>query len=276
MVSSYHLFYSRKDVIKGWANEVHEVINSKPSSLVGAASSYLTSFSSSGSSYNMPQSTSNTNQYHALGILYLIYDMIEWQYTAKILEEDPKATAVGVSVDDPEMFRWMTMMIRDKTTLYLKLMEDEFGAEKMILLVALEKQLVQYAMQTIRVSSPIISGIVNSSIISTSRDATTPIDQRQVYVQQLERITEITAFGSLFKSSKAIRKVGLDDRLLVEEFVMPAPTLSYYQPRSVYVAFKKVNPEEYPLANFSNTLKLLKNVIQQPENLNNKDLKVNI
>ncbi|CAH1765687.1 8024_t:CDS:2 [Entrophospora sp. SA101] len=90
MVSSYHLFYSGKDVIKGWANEVHEVINSKPSSLVGAASSYLTSFSSSGSSYNMPQSTSNTNQYHALGLLYLIYDMIEWQYTAKILEEDPK------------------------------------------------------------------------------------------------------------------------------------------------------------------------------------------
>ncbi|CAH1765686.1 8025_t:CDS:2 [Entrophospora sp. SA101] len=85
-------------------------------------------------------------------------------------------------------------------------MEDEFGTEKMILLVALEKQLVQYAMQTIRVSSPIISGIVNSSIISTSRDATTPIDQWQVYVQQLERITEITAFGSLFKSSKAIRK----------------------------------------------------------------------
>src|SRR5437763_2145652 len=72
MVSSYHLFSPGKDVIKRWANEVHEAINSKPSSLVGAASSYLTSFSSSGSSYNMPQSTSNINQYHALGLLYLI------------------------------------------------------------------------------------------------------------------------------------------------------------------------------------------------------------
>ena len=126
MVSSYHLFSPGKDVIKRWANEVHEAINSKPSSLVGAASSYLTSFSSSGSSYNMPQSTSNINQYHALGLLYLIRqhdrmavtNLIQQlsgsssrgsfspsssgilrypfaycllvRYTAKILEEDPK------------------------------------------------------------------------------------------------------------------------------------------------------------------------------------------
>ncbi|CAJ0759366.1 13632_t:CDS:2 [Entrophospora sp. SA101] len=204
MVSSYHLFYSGKDVIKGWANEVHEVINSKPSSLVGAASSYLTSFSSSGSSYNMPQSTILSGILRDERWIQVVVEA--WLNLHLNPKKQPYnnyvTTAVGVSVDDPEM----TMMIRDKTTLYLKLMEDEFGTEKMILLVALEKQLVQYAMQTIRVSSPIISGIVNSSIISTSRDATTPIDQWQVYVQQLERITEITAFGSLFKSSKAIRK----------------------------------------------------------------------
>ncbi|CAB4485224.1 uncharacterized protein OCT59_003972 [Rhizophagus irregularis] len=73
MVSSYHLFPAGKDVIKRWANEVNEAINSKPSSIVGTASSYLTSFSSSGSSYNsQPSSTSNINQYHALGLIYMI------------------------------------------------------------------------------------------------------------------------------------------------------------------------------------------------------------
>ncbi|KAF0485587.1 Coatomer, gamma subunit [Gigaspora margarita] len=72
IVSSYHLFPAGKDVIKRWANEVHEAINSKPASLVGSASSYLTSFSTSSSSYNTPPSSSNINQYHALGLLYLI------------------------------------------------------------------------------------------------------------------------------------------------------------------------------------------------------------
>ncbi|CAG8444222.1 9166_t:CDS:10 [Diversispora eburnea] len=72
LVSSYHLFPAGKDVIKRWANEVNEAIISKPASLVGAASSYLTSFSSGGSSYNTPPSTSNITQYHALGLLYLI------------------------------------------------------------------------------------------------------------------------------------------------------------------------------------------------------------
>ncbi|RIB01704.1 hypothetical protein C2G38_2126959 [Gigaspora rosea] len=72
IVSSYHLFPAGKDVIKRWANEVHEAINSKPTSLVGSASSYLTSFSTSSSSYSTPPSSSNINQYHALGLLYLI------------------------------------------------------------------------------------------------------------------------------------------------------------------------------------------------------------
>ena len=72
MVSSYHLFPAGKDVIRRWANEVNEAINSKPSSLVGSASSYLTSFSTSGSSYNSQPSSSNISQYHALGLLYMI------------------------------------------------------------------------------------------------------------------------------------------------------------------------------------------------------------
>ncbi|KAG9290005.1 hypothetical protein G9A89_010311 [Geosiphon pyriformis] len=72
LVSSYHLFPPGKDVIRRWANEVHEAINSKPSSLVGNASSYLTSFSSGASSYSSLPSSSNISQYHALGLLYLI------------------------------------------------------------------------------------------------------------------------------------------------------------------------------------------------------------
>ncbi|CAG8566045.1 9819_t:CDS:10 [Ambispora gerdemannii] len=72
LVSSYHLFPAGKDVIRRWANEVHEAINSKPASLVGSASSYLTSFSTGASSYATQPSTSNINQYHALGLLYLI------------------------------------------------------------------------------------------------------------------------------------------------------------------------------------------------------------
>jgi len=48
-----------------------------------------------------------------------------------------------------------------------------------------------------------------------------------------------------------------DDNSLVEEFVIPAPKLSYDQPGSVYVAFKRTNSEDYTLCSFSNTLKFL-------------------
>ena len=72
LVSSYHLFPAGKEVIKRWANEVHEAINCKPPSFTSSASSYLTSFSSNTSSYGNTVSTSNISQYHALGLLYLI------------------------------------------------------------------------------------------------------------------------------------------------------------------------------------------------------------
>jgi coatomer subunit gamma len=48
-----------------------------------------------------------------------------------------------------------------------------------------------------------------------------------------------------------------DDGSLVEEFVVPAQKLPYDQPGSVYVAFKKANPEDPTLCSFSNTLKFL-------------------
>ncbi|CAG8677291.1 79_t:CDS:10, partial [Acaulospora morrowiae] len=639
LVSSYHLFPAGKDVIKRWANEVNEAINSKPSSLVGTASSYLTSFSSGGSSYNSPPSTSNISQYHALGLLYLIRQhdrmavtkLIQQlsggsrsgfstssgvlrnsfayclliRYAAKILDEDPnsrqqmydllegwlrhkndivnfeaakaicnikdvtakelypavnvlqlflsspkftlrfaairtlnklamnhpaavqpcnldmenlisdqnrsvatfaittllktgneasvdrlmkqitgfmseisdefkvivvdairslclkfpskqvvmlsflsgvlrdeggyefkravvnaifdlvkfipeskevalahlcefiedceftklsvrvlhllgiegpktatptkyiryiynrvilensivRAAAVsalakfGVSVDDPEVKKSIKVLltrclddnddeVRDRATLYLKLLDDEENAEKYVKddstysLAALEKQLVQYvsdpeasekpfdlsavpkitkaqaeaedlrsrsydvvATQTIGVSSPAVIGVNATAAVSTSMDVTpTPgIDQQQIYAQQLEKIPEISAFGTLFKSS--IKPVELteseteyvvscikhmfnehivfqfnitntlndqvlenvtvlmqseaDDSSLVEEFVIPAPKLLYDQAGSVYVAFRKANPEEHTFCSFSNTLKFV-------------------
>lgn len=48
-----------------------------------------------------------------------------------------------------------------------------------------------------------------------------------------------------------------DEGTLVEEFVIPATKLPYDQPSSIYVAFKRTNPEEYTLGSFSNTLKFL-------------------
>lgn len=48
-----------------------------------------------------------------------------------------------------------------------------------------------------------------------------------------------------------------DEGTLVEEFVISAAKLPYDQPGSIYVAFKRTNPEEYTLGSFSNTLKFL-------------------
>ena len=48
-----------------------------------------------------------------------------------------------------------------------------------------------------------------------------------------------------------------DDSTLAEEFVVQIPKLPYDQPGSVYVAFKRTNPEDYTLCSFSNTLKFL-------------------
>ncbi|KAF8957029.1 coatomer subunit gamma [Entomortierella lignicola] len=71
LVSSYHLYAIAREVVKRWANEAQEAINSKPQSVVSAASSYVTSFGNAPQTYTAV-SNSNIVQYHALGLLYAI------------------------------------------------------------------------------------------------------------------------------------------------------------------------------------------------------------
>lgn len=63
LVSSYHLHPIARDVIKRWANEAQEAINSKAVGGYGAQSQH---------GFQAVQSTSSATQYHALGLLYLI------------------------------------------------------------------------------------------------------------------------------------------------------------------------------------------------------------
>lgn len=70
LVSSYHLCNVAKDIIKRWANEVQEAIQTKPASAGFSASNYF-----AGQSNNQSQvviSTSSINQYHAISLLYTI------------------------------------------------------------------------------------------------------------------------------------------------------------------------------------------------------------
>ncbi|KAG0237076.1 coatomer subunit gamma [Actinomortierella wolfii] len=72
LVSAYHLYSIAREVVKRWANEAQEAINTKPQSAVSAATSYMTSFGGSMPSQYGVVSTSNIVQYHALGLLYTI------------------------------------------------------------------------------------------------------------------------------------------------------------------------------------------------------------
>jgi coatomer subunit gamma len=82
LVSSYHLFPVTKDVVKRWANEVQEAVNSKSSggsaffAPSASTSSYfgisMGSQPSTPSGFQALQSTSYITQYHGLGLLYLI------------------------------------------------------------------------------------------------------------------------------------------------------------------------------------------------------------
>ena len=46
-----------------------------------------------------------------------------------------------------------------------------------------------------------------------------------------------------------------EEQVLEEEFVIPAPRLKTNEPGVIYVAFKKVDPESFPITTFSNILK---------------------
>lgn len=129
LVSSYHLFHGSKEVIRRWANEVQEAINSKNSgsSFFSGSSSVTSSYFGfgSGSQPTTPghqtiQSTSYIAQYHGIGLMHSIRQqdrmalikMIQQlgggksgsgtslknpmslcmliRYAAKVMEEDPK------------------------------------------------------------------------------------------------------------------------------------------------------------------------------------------
>ncbi|BFZ64672.1 coatomer subunit gamma [Saitoella coloradoensis] len=46
-----------------------------------------------------------------------------------------------------------------------------------------------------------------------------------------------------------------DEESLEEEFIIPLPTLTEGAPGTIYVAFRRVEPEMYPITSFTNTLK---------------------
>lgn len=74
LVSSYRVFNSSKDIVRRWAPEIQEAIQSKSASggFASTASGFLSSFGSSSSQSQMVQSNSHIVQYHGLGLLYLI------------------------------------------------------------------------------------------------------------------------------------------------------------------------------------------------------------
>lgn len=119
----------------------------------------------------------------------------------------------------------------------------------------------------------------------------------QKYAQQLSRIPELKAYGTLLKSSlpvelteseteyvvSAVKHVFSEhvvfqynvkntlpdtvlenasvvaapeqEDVLEEDFIVPAPKLTTNEPGLVYVAFKKVGEDKFPISSFTNTLK---------------------
>lgn len=109
LVSSYHLSYIARDVVKRWANEAQEAINAKASSSSTAtlsssalAAQYMSSFGGQGGSgpaaFTPIPSSSNITQYHALGLLYLIRQHDRMAVT-KMIQQLAGASARGGSAN---------------------------------------------------------------------------------------------------------------------------------------------------------------------------------
>lgn len=108
LVSSYHLFPNAKDVVKRWANEAQEAVNSKSStSLFGssAGSGYLGGWGGNtgpqSSGYQAVPSTSYITQYHALGLLYLIRQQDRMAITKMIQQLGGGKTGAGTTLKNP-------------------------------------------------------------------------------------------------------------------------------------------------------------------------------
>ncbi|KZT33683.1 coatomer subunit gamma [Sistotremastrum suecicum HHB10207 ss-3] len=112
LVSSYHLYPVSKDVIKRWANEAQEAINSKSSgsSFFGSSpSSYFSLGGSASSQFGAggspgPQtvtSTSYITQYHGLGLLYLLRQQDRMAVTKMIQQLGGGKSGAGSSLKNP-------------------------------------------------------------------------------------------------------------------------------------------------------------------------------
>ncbi|KAG8780109.1 coatomer subunit gamma [Ceratobasidium sp. 428] len=127
LVSSYHLFPVSKDVIKRWVNEVQEALNTKP------VSSYFNPTSSGGwgsssSQQNAQQvlpSTTFIQQYHALGVLYLIRQQDRMAVT-KMIQQFGGGKGVSNALKNPMA---LCMLVRYAA----KIMEEDPNVQRQIL-----------------------------------------------------------------------------------------------------------------------------------------------
>ena len=106
LVSAYHLYPHAKDAVKRWVNEAQEAVNAKSSSSFFGASSgggYLGfGGSSSAQQGQQPiQSTSYSQQYHALGLLYLIRQQDRMAVTKMIQQLGGGKSGAGTTLKNP-------------------------------------------------------------------------------------------------------------------------------------------------------------------------------
>ncbi|KAF2397340.1 coatomer subunit gamma [Trichodelitschia bisporula] len=117
LVSSYHLLPIARDVVRRWQNEVQSAVEGAKSG--GGFMGFV-----GGSAGNIPQATSYTSQYHAVGLLYqlrsgdrmALVKMVQ-QYSAPGLIRSPAATmllvrlAAKLAEDDPGLRKPMLQLL---------------------------------------------------------------------------------------------------------------------------------------------------------------------
>ncbi|KAG9085136.1 coatomer subunit gamma [Ceratobasidium sp. UAMH 11750] len=126
LVSSYHIFPVSKDVIKRWVNEAQEALNTKP------VSSYFNPSSSSGWGSSSQQNTNQVlpsttfiQQYHALGLLYLIRQQDRMAVT-KMIQQFGGGKGVSNTLKNPMA---LCMLVRYAA----KIMEEDPNVQRQIL-----------------------------------------------------------------------------------------------------------------------------------------------
>jgi len=112
LVSSYHLFAASKEVIRRWANEVQEAVNSKSnnSSLFSSSSSsggggmyfgFNSSSQPSTPGFQTIPSTSSIQQYHGVGLLFSIRQQDRMALIKMIQQLGGGKSGAGSSLRNP-------------------------------------------------------------------------------------------------------------------------------------------------------------------------------